>query len=164
MPIVSNTSPILNLAVIDHLHLLPRQFEEVLIPAEVLAELKPDSGYPGVGAVQQAQADGWLRVVALSNIHLAQALTLELDQGEDAAIALALQLGYHRILMDERDGRAKSKSLGLAPTGLLGVLLRAKITGQIPSLKNVMHALQHDAGFFIDANLFDRLLTEADER
>jgi predicted nucleic acid-binding protein len=163
MPIVSNTSPILNLAVVNHLHLLPRQFEEVLIPAEVLVELKPDSGYPGVAGIQQAQSDGWLRVVALSNIHLAQALTLELDQGEAAAIALALQLGHNRVLMDERDGRAKAKSLGLVPTGLLGVLLRAKLAGQIPSLKNVMQALRHEAGFFIDTNLFDRLLIEAGE-
>lgn len=67
MPIVSNTSPILNLAIINHLHLLPRQFGEVLIPAEVLAELKLDSGYPGVAAIQQAQADGWLQVMTLSN-------------------------------------------------------------------------------------------------
>ena len=38
MPIVSNTSPLLNLAIIDHLFLLPQQFGQVLIPQAVLAE------------------------------------------------------------------------------------------------------------------------------
>ena len=32
MPVVSNTSPILSLAIIDRLDLLRQQFEEVLIP------------------------------------------------------------------------------------------------------------------------------------
>ncbi len=164
MPIVSNTSPILNLSITGHLYLLPRQFNEVIIPAEVLTELKPESSYPGADTIQQALVDGWLRVVALSNNHLVRALTFELDQGEAAAIALALQLGHERILMDERDGRAKAKSLGLVPTGLLGILLRAKLAGQIPALKNVMQALRNNAGFFIDVKLFDRLLTEAGER
>lgn len=86
-----------------------------------------------------------------------------MDQGEAVAIALALQLGHNRVLMDERDGRSKAKALGLIPSGLLGVLLRAKLGGQIPSLKYAMQALRRDAGFFIDANLFDKLLTEAGE-
>jgi predicted nucleic acid-binding protein len=51
---------------------------------------------------------------------------LELDQGEAAAIALALELEHRQILMDERDGRAKAKALGLQPVGVRGVLLRAK--------------------------------------
>lgn len=40
MPVVSNTSPILNLAIVDQLVLLRRQFGEVLIPNGVLDELK----------------------------------------------------------------------------------------------------------------------------
>jgi len=40
MPVVSNTSPILNLAIVDQLNLLHRQFGEILIPSAVLDELK----------------------------------------------------------------------------------------------------------------------------
>lgn len=46
MPVVSNTSPVLNLAIIQQLDLLRQQFGEVLIPPAVLAELKIDSNYP----------------------------------------------------------------------------------------------------------------------
>jgi predicted nucleic acid-binding protein len=48
MPVVSNTSPILNLAIIGRLDLLRQQFSEVLIPPMVLQELKVDTELPGV--------------------------------------------------------------------------------------------------------------------
>jgi uncharacterized protein len=37
---VSNTSPILNLAIIEHLQLLPQQFKTVWIPQAVEKELR----------------------------------------------------------------------------------------------------------------------------
>lgn len=40
MHVVSNTSPILNLAIVDQLTLLHQQFGEILIPNAVLHELK----------------------------------------------------------------------------------------------------------------------------
>ncbi len=104
MPIVSNTSPILNLAIIGQLDLLRQQFAEVLIPSAVQAELKPETTFPGATAVQQALQAEWLRVAELKDVHLARALALDLDEGEAAAIALALELGAKRILMDEHNG------------------------------------------------------------
>jgi predicted nucleic acid-binding protein len=112
MPADSNTSPILNLAVINRLDLLRQQFDEVLVPPVVLSELKPETGFPGTGSVRQALDAQWLRVVELKDVHLLRALALELDEGEAAAIALALELDIRQILMDERDGRAKTKALG----------------------------------------------------
>jgi predicted nucleic acid-binding protein len=40
MPIVSNTSPVLNLAIVNHLSLMYEQFGEILIPQAVF-EKKP---------------------------------------------------------------------------------------------------------------------------
>lgn len=92
MPIVSNTSPILNLAIIHQLDLLRQQFARILIPPAVLAELRVETDFPGAQAVRQAIQDRWLGVVELKNVHLAHALALELDGGEAAAIALAIEL------------------------------------------------------------------------
>jgi len=47
MPAVSNTSPLLNLAIIDQLDLVRDQFGEVLIPEAVLKELRVDEPLPG---------------------------------------------------------------------------------------------------------------------
>lgn len=164
MRVVSNTSPILNLAIINQLDLLRQQFTEVLIPSTVLAELKPEAEFPGSELIRQALQTEWLRVVELKDTHLRQALILELDQGEAAAIALALELGVERILMDERDGRTKAKALGLRPVGVLGVLLRAKRDGYLDSVESTMQVLRRAAGFFIADDLFEAVLIEAGER
>ena len=87
MPIISNTSPLLNLAIINLLHLLQQQFGQILIPSMVLEELKPDTGYPGAERIEQALRAGWFRVVELNDKNLAQALMLELDKGELVVLA-----------------------------------------------------------------------------
>jgi len=111
MLVVSNTSPILNLAIIGQLELLRQQFGEVLIPSVVREELRPEEELPGAREVQSALQAGWLRVLDPRNAEVVQTLRLELDQGEAAAIALALEVKPEFILMDESDGRAKARCL-----------------------------------------------------
>ncbi len=164
MPIASNTSPIFNLSIIDKLDLLRQQFTEVLIPPAVQAELKVETQLPGAVAIRQALEAHWLRVVDLKNSHLARALALELDQGEAAAIALALELGTEHVLMDEHDGRARAKAMGVQPVGVLGVLLRAKREGHLSSVESALRDLRREAGFFIADNLLEAVLIEAGER
>jgi predicted nucleic acid-binding protein len=54
MPTVSNTSPLLNLALINHLELLRQQFSSVLIPPAVLGELRTDTDLPGAESIRLA--------------------------------------------------------------------------------------------------------------
>lgn len=163
MLVVSNTSPILNLAIVHYLELLRQQFEVVLIPSAVREELQIDSDLPGAGEVRAALQSGWLREATPGNTALLQTLSLELDQGEAAAIALALEVKPEFILMDESEGRAKAAALGLQPVGILGILLRAKHDQQIDSVKAIMAQLRQEAGFFISESLFNVILQEADE-
>ena len=135
MAVVSNASPILALSAIGHLDLLKAQFGEVLIPEAVQTELKAETDFRGTKNIRQALEDGWLKVQPVQNFHLAQALAMELDSGEAEAIALALDTEVQAILLDETDGRAKARAMGLQATGVLGVLLRAKNEGKIESLK-----------------------------
>jgi predicted nucleic acid-binding protein len=118
MPVFSNTSPILGLAAIDCLHLLREQFERLdILPAE-FSELKTFTNFRGVDEIIRALKEGWISQVKVQYLSLVRALSLELDQGEAGAIALALQLGCSRILMDESDGRARAKILGINPVGV----------------------------------------------
>ncbi len=163
MPIVSNTSPLLNLAIIDRLELARAQFGVVLIPPAVHAELKPESDFPGAARLRAALLEGWVQVVKLEATNVARALQRELDDGEAEAIALALQRGETEILIDEHDGRVAAKAMGLTPLGVLGVLLRAKHTGALASVAEAVQALQHDAGFRLAEALIDAVLREAGE-
>lgn len=164
MLVVSNTSPILNLAVLGRLDLLREQFGDVLIPPAVLNELRIDADLPGSDAIRLALREEWIRLRGVENSQFVLALSRDLHGGEAEAIALAFQVGAEQILMDERDGRVIAKSLGLETVGVLGVLLRAKRQGQLASLELAMEALKEKAGFYIASNLFNQLLREAGEQ
>lgn len=58
MPIVSNTSPLLNLAIIEHLHLLRQQFPTILTPEAVYEELQLNTVRPGTELLKAALAKG----------------------------------------------------------------------------------------------------------
>jgi len=163
MRIVSNTSPIWNIASIDRLDLLKNQFSEVIIPYEVKEELHLESDYPEVEKINNAINLEWIKIKTLNFINLKNSLILDLDQGEAAAIALAIELNIGKILIDESDGRMKAKAVGLTPTGVLGVLLRAKSENIIESMKDEMNKLKHEAGFFISESLFQKVLLYAKE-
>jgi hypothetical protein len=75
-------------------------------------------------------------------------LQAELDPGESAAIALALEIGADLILADERKGRKKAQAMGLSVVGLLGVLSEAKREGLIPACMPLLDALERDARFW----------------
>jgi len=163
MAVVSNTSPILAISAINHLDILQKQFDEVLIPEAVLTELKTETDFRGTQVIRQALKDGWLKVQSIQNTRLAQALAMELDYGEAEAIALALETQSPLILLDEHDGRVKARALGLRPIGVLGVLLRAKKDGDIDSLKATIESLQNDVGFFVSEELLMMILQQAGE-
>jgi len=58
MRVVSNTSPISNLAIIDRLELLKRRYSEIWIPAEVARELSAMSHTEAQARIQAALAIG----------------------------------------------------------------------------------------------------------
>ncbi len=92
MRIISNTSPILNLAIIGRLSLLRRQFGEILIPQAVFEELRTGEDLPGSQAMREAVRKGWIQVHPVVGRPLVQVLQRELDKGEAEAIALASEL------------------------------------------------------------------------
>jgi uncharacterized protein len=163
MPVISNTSPLLNLAIIDHLFLLPQQFEQIYIPTAVLAELKINENLPGSSALKAAIDDGWLVTQTVRNSALVSLLQRDLHQGESEAIALAVELSAGRILLDEKEARQAARALGLSITGILGILLRGWREGTIPSMKVVMEHLQQKANFRIAPVLLTQILRESGE-
>ncbi len=100
MIVISDTSPINNLAAINHLYLLHRLYETVLIPEAVYRELT-DPNFPVAGATE-VQTFDWLQTRAVSNRTLVEALSNELDIGEAEAIALAVEIQSDQVLIDER--------------------------------------------------------------
>jgi len=159
--IVSNTSPIINLACIGRLDLLPALFGEIVIPQAVFHEvtvIAPNA--PGAAEVRSAT---WIRQHPVANRALVAALRLELDPGESEAIACALETQATLLLIDERRGRKVAQRLNQPTTGLLGVLLLARKRGLLEAIRPSMDDLRRLAGFWISEALYRQVLREAGE-
>lgn len=118
MTVVSNTSPLNYLVLIELQDVLPALFEHVLIPEAVWHELRsPVAPQPVKDFLDNWPS--WLerRVVSQVSPDLQQ-----LDSGEQEAIALAQSSGANLILLDEKKGRQTAQGLGFVVTGTLGVL------------------------------------------
>jgi len=163
MLVASNTSPISNLAIIGRLDLLRVQFREIWIPTAVDSELKHLSHHAALDHIQSALHDGWIKPRAIRDDKLARLLAATLDPGEAEAIALALELPADLILLDEKDGRSAAVGAGLRVTGVLGVLLRAKVAGQIQLLRPEIEALRTQAHFFLSPRLLRQAFEIAGE-
>lgn len=163
MLVVSNTSPIANLAFINRLDLLRDQFEQLWIPEVVRAELDPIPDLAAKAVIELANQTGWLKSRPIENLQLATILGKELDRGEAEAIALSLEMKADLLLIDEREGRIVARRAGLRVRGVLGILLRAKATGKIPSMKAAIEALRNRAGFFVAPRLEAEILRSAGE-
>lgn len=88
-------------------------------------------------------------------------LSVHLHRGEAEAIALAADLKCDVVLIDEQEGRQFATQAGLTVTGVLGILLRARLRGDISTLRPEIQALRDKARFFIAPALEARVLRGA---
>lgn len=160
MIVVSDTSPISNLAAIDQLELLQQIYGSVIIPTAVYQELiNSGDTDPAVLAIKTVN---WIETCSATNITLLQTLQNNLDIGEAEAITLAIELNAERLIIDERRGRNEAIRLGLQVTGILGILLAAKQQGLIPLIQPLLDDLIAN-GFWIREQLYAELLQLAGE-
>jgi predicted nucleic acid-binding protein len=162
MIIVSDTSPLCNLKLVDCLWLLQEIYGEIIIPTVVADELSvainPD--------LQNICTLEWIQIKSLEDSSLAQRLEKEcgLDAGEAEAIALAIALKADDLLIDERLGRREALALGLPVIGILGILIIAKQRSLITMVKPIMDALIEKAGFRVSDHLYQRVLALSNEK
>lgn len=120
--IVSDTSPINYLVLIDAIEVLPKLFQEVLIPPAVHSELQRSRTPPEVYR-WAASLPSWARIQGPS--HIDRGITL--GAGETEAISLAMELKISAILIDDRDGRLAAEQRGILPVGTLNILYSAHL-------------------------------------
>lgn len=161
MRVVSNTSPLINLARIARLDLLHQLYGELMIPEAVWDEVVVKGA--GQAGADEVKAAFWIKTQATTDKLLVRALRHELDAGEAEAIVLALETGADLLLVDERLGREIARHLGLRYIGLIGVLIAAKRQGLIMEIKPLLDALRSVAGFRIDNVLYTRVLKDEGE-
>ena len=143
--------------------MLRSQFTETWIPPAVWEELKAHPNASALTEIENAVRDNRIRLRAPSRTHLLLTLSYRLDLAEAEAIALATEINADVVLLDEREGRKIAAQAGLKVTGILGLLLRAKLKGEITALKPEIQMLRARANFFIARQLESEILAIAGE-
>ncbi len=155
MIVISDASPIINLAILDRLDLLKSLYEQIVLPQAVFAELTvAGAGQPGDAEVRNAD---WIEVIVCEDRQLVARLHEELDLGEAEAIALAIQIKADLLLIDEKLGRSKAKDFHIKTVGLLGILIQGKAQGLVSSVTSLMDRLRSEANFRIGDELYNEV-------
>jgi len=137
MIVVSDTTAITSLLQVGQCDLLARLYGVVLIPQAVHQEL----------LVAHLVLPDFLCVEPAHNRAEVQRLQSELDLGEAEAIVLAKEKTADLLLMDEAEGRRVALREGVSIIGLLGVLVQAKRSGLILSVRELTAKLEDIADF-----------------
>jgi uncharacterized protein len=131
-PVVSNTTPLINLVGVGLLDLLPALYGGVLIPEAVRDE------YVAGKHAADPELDQLLWLSIVPAVPLDPALPARLGPGEAAALSLALAQNARAVLLDEAYGRRIARQQGLPVVGTLSVLLAAKQASLLPALRPVL--------------------------
>jgi predicted nucleic acid-binding protein len=116
--VVSDTSPLNYLVLINAIEVLPILFGDIHVPPMVMEELKR-SHSPALVRQWAKSPPAWLIVSAPTKTFNT---SVRLDPGETQALSLATELGADIVLMDDRKGRRVAEELGLHAVGTVAVL------------------------------------------
>ena len=157
MKVVSNTSPINYLILIDAADVFERMYAQIRIPLAVQSELghpsAPDKVRSFIGS-----PPSWLHISPAPPV--ASGLS-HLDPGEAEAILLAEMIGADALLMDDRAGTKAARQRGLTTIGTLGLLNRAAQRSYV-DLRSCVDRLNQTT-FRMPAWLVRRLLSETED-
>jgi uncharacterized protein len=156
MIIISDTSPVSNLILIERLDILQKLFTEIIIPTAVDSEIRALKQF-GKDLSEYETAE-WIKIVTPTNLQKVHNLQINLDEGEAQAIALALEMNCDLLLMDERIGTNIARQEGLQTVGLVGVLIKAKEEKIINEVGTILNDLKNIAGFWLGEKLEKKIL------
>ncbi len=159
--LVSNTGPLIALAVIDSLDLLRSIFDTVFVPEEVQQEMLK-GGASGAGLTAYRQAS-WIHVHPLGSA-LDPLLRSVLDGGEAAVIQSARELGSDYVLIDERKARKVARKIyGMRVIGTARILVESKQRGFVDNVGDALNRMRA-AGYWIHDDIVSHALTLANEK
>ncbi len=132
---VSDSSPLITLAKLSRLDLLPHIFPVVTISLEVREEIT-GRGEARAGSAEIASAT-WieLRAVEDQSQMIAAAQAFNLGLGEISAIFLAKQLRADVALIDETKARKVAAAFGIPIVGCIGLLEAMYLRGLTTDLR-----------------------------
>lgn len=147
--IISDTSCLIILSKIQKLELLQKLYGTIITTQDVadeFGEMLPD----------------WIIIENAKDKYHQRILELQIDKGESSAIALALEIPDSILILDDFKARKVAGNLGLLFTGTIGIIIKAKLSGLIPSIKPLLEKIVA-TNFRISAEIELQALKESGE-
>jgi predicted nucleic acid-binding protein len=154
--VVADAGPLHYLVLIDSADVLPKLFDHVLVPFAVRDELIHSSA-PEKVRDWILEVRPWLEITTVAKTQVVRGL----HKGEAEALQLALEKKAAAVLMDDRDGRAAARRLGLLPIYTVA-LLELAAEKRLLDLPLAIAKLKQTS-FFVSPEILDAAL-ERDKR
>ena len=155
MLVISDTSPLCYLLLIEQVDLLPQLYGRVIIPQAVQDELA-DGRSPENVKRWIEEPPIWLEIQPVSA--QLDAVLEELDLGERESILLVKQLNADLLLVDDREARKVARSRKVRIIGVLGILEEAATLGIVDLPKAIVRLQQ--TTFRVSPSLIQTLLEQ----
>ena len=156
--VIADAGPLIALARLHQIGLLPQVFRRVLVTEEVFAECAGKADFPESALIREAVNTRQLELCAAPDF---SAYAQKIDAGEASAIAVAIDCGCG-VLMDDKAGRRMAENAGVPVIGTVGVLVLAKRRGLVPQVKPLLEKLEA-SGYFLGDEIITAALAAAGE-
>ena len=127
--IISDTSCFIVLSKIGELNLLNKVYGQITTTLDIAVEYG-------------TSLPDWVEIVKVKDKFSQQILETQIDKGESSAIALALETPESTVILDDIKARKLAQQLGIKFTGTIGVIVKAKLLGVIPSIKPLLDKIK----------------------
>lgn len=160
--VVTDTSPLIALAVMDLLPVLRLLFNTVLVPSAVVRECLEDLSKPMADNIAEALTNRLLVEQSVTDREYCELLTEILGPGEAETIALAKEKNAV-ALIDDAAGRKAAARENIDFIGSLSVLIRARREKLIPEATSLLNRLIGH-GYHLDKSLVQYVVDACDEK
>jgi predicted nucleic acid-binding protein len=147
--IISDTSCLILLDNIGELDLLYKLYGTIITTAEVKLEFGKD--LPAWFEIKEPQDKNYQSIIENT-----------VDKGEASTIALAIEYDDCLLIIDDLKGRKFALQLGLHIIGTMGVIVDAKLSGIISSIKPLIQKIRN-TNFRITQEIEKLMLSKAGE-
>jgi len=127
--IISDTSCFIILANIGELEIIEKLYGKITTTIEIATEF----GEP---------LPDWVEILSVKGKDTQRLLEMQIDKGESSAIDLALEFSDSLLILDDFKARIIATQLGLTITGTLGIIIKAKLEGIIPSVIPILQKIK----------------------
>ncbi len=147
--IISDTSCFIILTKIGEIELLNKVYEQITTTLDIAVEFFDELPH-------------WVKIESVVDKYKQQLLEMQIDKGEASAIALAIETPDSTVILDDYKARKIAHQLGLNYTGTIGVIIKAKLNGVIPSIKPLLEKIKA-TNFHLSIDIQLQALKEANE-